>query len=93
MLVTTYNNDSQIKVYQTNESEFETETPYSVCKALEKQLKGKGEWVGFGWWRDNTEWMSIDQISHGKGSKATAAFDAILNRHLEAIKNTTPIKI
>lgn len=94
MLVTTYsNNDDQIRVYQTDESQWETETPFSVCNLLEKRFKGKGEWIGFAWWRNDIESMAVDKYSHGQGTKSCTGFNEILAKHLEAAKNVTPILI
>ena len=94
MIVTTYNNhDNEIRVYKTQESEWETETPFSVCKKLEDKFKNKGEWIGFAWWKGNTESMSVDNFSHGKGTKAYSEFNEVLAKHIQAVKQSTPIEI
>jgi hypothetical protein len=94
MLVTTYNNhNNDIRVYKTKESEWDTETPFSVCNKLEKLFKNKGEWIGFAWWRGNTEDMSVDKFSYGKGEKSCTNFNEILNKHLEAVKMNKHIDI
>ena len=94
MVVTTYNNDNdEIRVYITAESEWDIETPFSVCEKLEKKFKGKGEWIGFAWWRGNTENMSVDKFSQGKGTKSYSNFNEVLAKHLEAVKNNLHINI
>jgi len=94
MLVTTYNNDNnEIRVYKTQESEWDVETPYSVCNKLEKLFKNKGEWIGFAWWRGDTKSMSVDNFSHGKGTKSYSNFNEVLNNHLTAVKTNKHIDI
>jgi hypothetical protein len=94
MLITTYNNDNdEIRVYKTQESEWDKETPFSVCEKLEKKFKGKGEWIGFAWWRDDINSMSVDKFSSGKGTKSCSNFDEILAKHIEAVKKTKYIEI
>jgi len=94
MVVTTYNNNTnEIRVYKTQESEWHIETPFSVCDKLEKLFKNKGEWIGFAWWRGDTEFMSVDKISYGKGTKSYSNFNEILAKHIEAVKNSKHIDI
>ena len=94
MLVTTYNNNNdEVRVYLTDESQWDTETPFSVCSTLRKKFEGKGEWIAFAWWRGDVEWMAVDKVSNGKGSKAYSEFEAVLLKHKEAAKTKISIKI